>query len=115
MQRSSFRIVEKTVEINGTKLEPGQQISVLIAAANRDESIFVNAEKFDIQRNPNPHLAFGLGIHNCIGKQLARVEARIAFEKIIEQFPNMKLKGRIPKWKKNTLSRGLIELPAILA
>ncbi len=115
LQRSSFRIVEKAVEINGTKLEPGEQISVLIAAANHDENIFEHAEKFDIQRDPNPHLAFGLGVHNCIGRHLARVEARIAFEKIIEHFPSMHLQNMKPKWKKNTLSRGLIELPAIVS
>lgn len=115
LQRSSFRMVEKPVEINGVTLNPGEQISILIAAANRDEKVFENPDQFDIERDPNPHLAFGLGVHNCIGRHLARVEARIAFEKIIESFPKMKLEGRKPKWKRNTLLRGLIDLPVTLS
>jgi cytochrome P450 len=115
LQRSSFRMVEKPVEINGVVLNPGEQISILIAAANRDEKVFSNPDQFDIQRDPNPHLAFGLGVHNCIGRHLARVEARIAFEKMTESFPEMKLEIRRPTWKQNTLSRGLIELPVTLS
>ena len=110
LQRSNFRIVTETIDINGNIMKPGEQLSVVIASANRDENIFVNPNSFDIQRDTNPHIAFGIGIHNCIGKQLARVEARIAFEKIIARFPNMKLQSTVPKWRRSTFFRGLESL-----
>lgn len=110
LQRSSFRIVTETVNINGNVMQPGDQISVVIAAANRDENIFVNPNRFDIRRDVNPHIAFGLGVHNCVGKQLARIEARIAFERIIARLPHMKLQSTIPIWRRNTFFRSLDEL-----
>lgn len=110
LQRSSFRIVRETVDINGNVMKPGEQLSVVISSANRDEKMFNNPNSFDIQRDGNPHIAFGLGMHNCIGKQLARVEARIAFEKIMARFPNMKLKSNIPQWRRSTFFRGLDSL-----
>ncbi|KYJ87043.1 cytochrome P450 [Sulfurovum riftiae] len=110
LQRSNFRIAEKDIDINGFKVKSGEQISVIIAAANHDENIFDDAESFNILRNPNPHIAFGVGIHNCLGKQLARIEVRIAFEKLIARFPNMKLQSTVPKWRRNTFFRALNEL-----
>lgn len=110
LQRSSFRIVRETININGNIMKAGEQLSVVIASANRDENIFVDPNSFDIQRNINPHIAFGKGVHNCIGKQLARDEARIAFEKIIARFPNMKLQSTVPKWRRSTFFRGLESL-----
>jgi len=107
LQRSSFRMVTEAVDINGNLMKPGEQISVVISSANRDETIFKEPDRFDIQRDMNPHIAFGLGVHNCIGKQLARVEARIAFEKIIACYPHMKLKSDIPQWRRSTFFRGL--------
>lgn len=110
LQRSNFRIVTETIDINGNIMKPGEQLSVVIASANRDENIFEDPNSFDIQREVNPHIAFGIGVHNCIGKQLARVEARIAFEKIIAHFPNMKLQSTVPKWRRSTFFRGLESL-----
>jgi cytochrome P450 family 142 subfamily A polypeptide 1 len=95
-------------------MKPGEQLSVVIASANRDENIFEDPNSFDIQREVNPHIAFGVGVHNCIGKQLARVEARIAFEKIIAHFPHMKLQSNAPQWRRSTFFRGLESLHATL-
>jgi len=114
LQRSNFRIVTETIDINGNIMKPGDQLSVIIASANRDENIFADPNNFDIKRDVNPHIAFGVGVHNCIGKQLARVEARIALEKIIERFPNMKLQSTIPKWRRSTFFRGLESLHVTL-
>ena len=111
-QRSTFRIATAPVEIGGFRVEPGQQLSVIIGAANRDRAIFQNPEVFDIQRHPNPHLAFGMGLHNCLGKTLARTEARIAFSKIIEHLPKLRLIASSPRWRKNSFFRGLESLPA---
>jgi len=113
-QRSTFRIATVPVEIGGFFVEPGQQLAVIIGAANRDRAIFQNPEVFNIQRHPNQHLAFGLGIHNCLGKTLARTEARIAFSKIIEHLPTLRLVESRPSWRKNSFFRGLESLPARL-
>jgi pimeloyl-[acyl-carrier protein] synthase len=110
LQRSNFRITEEDVNINGFEVKAGEQISVIVSSANRDETIFENADRFDIRRDPNPHIAFGIGVHNCLGKHLARVEVKIAFEKIIARFPHIKLHSDIPKWRKNTFFRALDEL-----
>jgi len=109
-QRTSFRIVLEPLEINGITMNPGDQIGVMIGSANHDEKEFENPELFDIQRKPNRHLAFGMGIHNCLGKTLARVEAQIAFAKLLEYLPALKLQETIPSWRKNSFFRGLKEL-----
>ncbi|MBD3790506.1 MAG: cytochrome P450 [Campylobacterales bacterium] len=109
-QRTSFRMVLEPIEINGTKMNPGDQVGVIIGSANHDEKEFQNAEVFDIQRKPNRHLAFGIGIHNCLGKTLARVEAQIAFQKILEHLPDLELQETMPGWRKNSFFRGLKEL-----
>jgi pimeloyl-[acyl-carrier protein] synthase len=114
-QRSTFRIATEPVEIGGFPVEPGQQLGVIIGAANRDGDEFRNPGVFDIQRNPNRHLAFGFGIHNCLGKTLARAEARIALSTVLEQAPMLQLVDRAPQWRKNSFFRGLESLPARLA
>ena len=113
-QRTSFRITVEPLEINGARMEPGQQVGIIIGAANRDDEEFANPDIFDIRRNPQRHLAFGLGIHNCLGKTLARTEARIAFSKIIEHLPTLRLVESRPSWRKNSFFRGLESLPARL-
>ena len=62
----------------------------LIGSANRDESKFPNADQFDITRQPNPHMAFGFGIHYCLGAPLARLEAKIALAAMLERFADFK-------------------------
>ncbi|MBN2825285.1 MAG: cytochrome P450 [Campylobacterales bacterium] len=110
LQRSSFRITTKPIKIQGRQFEANEQLSVVIASANRDESIFENPDQFDITRLKNPHLAFGYGTHNCIGQHLARTEGLIAFRKLIEAFPNMQLIDEKPHWRKNSFGRGLDSL-----
>jgi pimeloyl-[acyl-carrier protein] synthase len=110
LQRSSFRIAIEPVVINGFNVDPGTQISVILGSANRDETIFENADTFNILRSPNPHLSFGLGSHNCLGKHLARVEANIAFEHLLKRLPNMSLISSKPTWSRRSLLRGLTKL-----
>ena len=98
------------MEIHGIKVNAGDQIGVIIGSANHDESEFENAHIFDIKRTPNQHLAFGIGIHNCLGKTLARVEAKISIQKILEHLPNLQLIEETPSWRKNSFFRGLSTL-----
>lgn len=109
-QRTSFRMVVEPMDIGGTRMEPRQQVGVIIGAANRDEVEFENPEIFDVRRSPNRHLAFGSGIHNCLGKTLARLEARVAIAAVLEELPNLRLIDPVPIWRENSFFRGLSSL-----
>jgi cytochrome P450 len=76
--KATLRKAARDLEIAGQKIEKGDLVLPLIASANRDERVFDRADEFILDRNPNPHLAFGLGIHSCLGATLARMEGRIA-------------------------------------
>ena len=93
VQQGTFRVTTRAVEIGGQQIEAGQQIVVLIGAANRDPERFPEPDAFRIDRSPNRHLAFGLGIHFCLGASLARAEARIGFEAVLRRLPSIALKG----------------------
>jgi len=107
LQRSTYRVTTEGFDLNGFKLEPGQQVSAVIGAANRDPHQFPNADVFDITRSPNQHLSFGLGIHKCLGERLARLEARVAFSRLLEKFSHIVLLDCEPHWQQKTLFRGL--------
>jgi cytochrome P450 len=111
VQRSTGRFTTDPVEICGQVIEPGQQLSGVIGAANRDPDQFPDPDRFDITRSPNRHLAFGRGIHFCLGAPLARIEARLAFGLILSTFPRLELAVDEPEWSGNTFLRGLNALP----
>jgi cytochrome P450 len=95
-----LRVTTKDVKLHGHHLAPGTRVSLVYGSANRDERRFENPDVFDILRPKQRHVAFGEGIHHCLGAELARVEARIALEAIFEQMPNWEIVGpveRIPK------------------
>lgn len=110
IQRSSFRMSVESIIINGFLIEPETQISIAIGSANRDEKIFKDPDKFDILRTPNPHIAFGVGVHNCLGKHLARIEAALSIECFINNFSNLELISSKPNWDGRSLLRGLKDL-----
>jgi cytochrome P450 len=78
-----FRATRQTLKMRGIAIPRGKRVLVMIGSANRDPQQFSDPERFDIERSPNPHLAFGHGIHFCIGALLARLEARIALEEFL--------------------------------
>ena len=86
---------------------------LLLASANRDETVFERPDSFDIARDPNRHLAFGFGIHYCLGAPLSRLEARIAIQQLVDRFPRMRLATDASKlqWRWSVAIRGLKELP----
>jgi len=104
------RFASETVKIGETEIKRGQQIYIVLGAANRDPKKFVNPHNFQITRYPNPHLAFGSGIHYCLGSQLARLEAQIAVKEIFEKFPNLSLQEETIKWRKLIGFRALQKL-----
>lgn len=72
-------------------VDEGTLVTVLIGAANRDPAVFAEPDRFDIRRAPNRHLAFGKGVHVCLGSALARTESRCAFEGLLGQFPRFRV------------------------
>lgn len=87
---------------------------VVLASANRDEAAFPDAARFDVARQPNRHLAFGHGIHCCLGAPLARLEGRIAIRALLERFWHIDLHAASPaglRWRRGLVLRGLEALP----
>ena len=92
---SPLHLFERTatapVEVEGVRLEPGDRIAALLGAANRDPAVFTDPDTFDPARDPNNHLAFGLGIHFCMGAPLARLELQIACRELFRTWPRLDL------------------------
>jgi len=100
------------IDVGGTVVEKGEQVRIAISAANRDEALVERPDVLDITRSPPAHLSFGQGVHYCIGAPLARLEARIALQALIERLPDLALAdpSRI-EWLANPILRGLQRLP----
>ena len=101
------------VEIHGTTLPAGAEVWLLWGAANHDEREFENPERFDIDRAPNRHLAFGYGTHFCMGASLARLEARVAFEELLARLPEYETDPR-PRWQASSWARAYEAVPIVL-
>ncbi|MGM0583413.1 MAG: cytochrome P450 [Pseudomonadota bacterium] len=110
---SIVRAVGREHELRGRRLTEGERVYAMVTSANRDPRAFENAEAVDIGRKPNRHLTFGLGIHTCMGSQLAREEARQALRGFVDRFPDYRLAGE-PEWMDSVVPRGLRRLPARL-
>lgn len=106
-----WRIARQPVVLGGEQIGAGQLIFPMIGAANRDPAHFDQPERFDVQRRPNKHLAFGHGIHYCIGAPLARLEATIAIGQILERFPGLVLATDQLTWAHDIAIRRLNGLP----
>ncbi len=105
------RIVREAVTLDGHTFPPGASVNFMLGAANHDPQIFAQPGNLDMTRKPNPHLAFGSGIHYCLGAPLARLEAQIAFETFLRRFPHLQLLDENPPYRDNYLFRGLARLP----
>lgn len=90
--RGMFRVAVKDTEISGKQIKSGHSMMAWIGSANRDGAKFNEPQKFDIERKPNPHIAFGHGIHMCLGAPLARLEARVAIDLLAEKYHKVELK-----------------------
>jgi len=109
------RGVAADMEFGGRLLRKGQRVFAFTNSANRDGAQFPDPDRFDIGRTPNMHLAFGHGIHFCLGAPLARLEGQIAVKRLAERFPGVRLAGdAVPSWNDSVILRGLSALPVRL-
>jgi len=106
------RTTTRDVRLGDVLLPEGAELMLLYPSANRDESVFDDPFHFDIDRNPNPHIAFGMGEHFCLGNQLARLELNVMFERLLTRLPDLHLAGPgpFPKRPSNFVC-GLEHLP----
>lgn len=104
------RIVSAATEFQGRRIARGDTVWLMINAANRDAAQFSEPDRFDIARADNRHLAFGRGVHECLGAALARLQARIAFGALLDRFPVVELAGEPVSWRDNVMRHGLAAL-----
>lgn len=107
----TVRFAAQDIQLGDKIIYKGQQVNVFIGAANRDPEQFLNPHQFDISRTPNRHLAFGVGIHACLGATLARAEVQIAILTLLQRFPHIRLLTDEPQWRSFIGFRGLKSLP----
>jgi cytochrome P450 len=104
------RILKADMKLGGKVLRTGQNVLLLLGAANRDPEQFPDPDRLDVGRPDNKHLAFGLGSHFCLGAPLARLEGRLVFEALLSRAPNLRLDGPPPRYRQNFNLRGLESL-----
>jgi hypothetical protein len=112
--QATARVALEDIEIGGKTVEKGQIATCALAAANRDPAQFPNPDVLDLTRKENRHIAFGFGIHFCLGAPLARAEAQIAFPALLRRFPHLALTTE-PEWNSNFILRGLKALPVAIS
>ncbi|RIK44466.1 MAG: cytochrome P450 [Chloroflexi bacterium] len=113
VERAPMRFAAEDVQLREVLIRRGDAVSVVLGSANRDETAFPAAETFDIRRDPNRHLSFGLGIHYCLGAPLARLEGRVALAALLDRLPNLELAvaPESLRWRTHPIMRGVQRLP----
>jgi len=104
------RTATQDIEVGGHAIREGDKVIFWYVSANRDEDVFRDAERFDVGRSPNDHLAFGIGQHFCLGANLARLEIRIMFEELLARLPDVELAGPVRRLRSNFIN-GIKSMP----
>jgi cytochrome P450 len=106
---SKRRTATRDVTVGGASISAGQKVQIWEGSANRDASVFDDADEFDIARKPNPHLGFGQGVHYCLGANLARLELRVLFEELLSRFGTVQV-VRDVEWTRSNRHTGIRHL-----
>jgi cytochrome P450 len=115
VQFTKPRFVRKDVELGGVRLKKGEKVMPMLAAANLDPQANEHPERLDLARKPNRHVAFGGGIHHCLGHQLARIEGKCALQALFQRWPGLEMAtddSRI-RWRKRPGLRAIERLPVV--
>jgi cytochrome P450 len=107
------RTAKEDLYLQGVEIKAGQRVVFSLGAANHDPAQFANPDILDIRRSENRLMSFGQGIHFCLGAQLARVEAEIAFGSFLQRCVNPRLDGETVEWFPSRAFRGLVALPLV--
>jgi cholest-4-en-3-one 26-monooxygenase len=107
------RFVTADTELRGQAIKEGETLKLFYPSANRDEEVFPEPDVFNLQRDPNPHIAFGFGAHFCLGASLARLEIRVILEEWLSRFPHSDLSGDL-EYTRSAFLRGLTRMPVRL-
>ncbi|MCH0566305.1 cytochrome P450 [Streptomyces sp. MUM 136J] len=107
------RTLTQDVELHGRRMRAGEKVTLWWPAANRDESVFPDASRFDIRRDPNPHLSFGHGVHYCLGDAFGRLEIRLALEALLDRVEEIRLTAP-ETWAPNNKHTVLLDVPVEL-
>jgi cytochrome P450 len=105
------RTALEDVELAGVTVRAGEAAIVSFGAANRDPAVFDEPDRLDLERADLHHLAFGVGIHYCLGAALARLEGQLAIPRLVRRFPNLAVTVDAPEWREHVVLRGLTTLP----
>lgn len=108
--RHIVRTATEDIELGGQTIRAGEAVALFFNSANRDETVFANADQFRIDRRPNPHLAFGLGRHHCIGAHMARLEMRALLKALLPRLEQVELAAP-PRRTSSTMVSGISSLP----
>ncbi|MFE9674926.1 cytochrome P450 [Streptomyces sp. NPDC006259] len=111
VENATFRFAAEPLEIAGTAVAPGEGVMIGLTAADRDGTRYPAPDRFDIRRDTRGHLAFGHGLHYCLGAPLARLEARTALRSLLDRAPGLALDGPPGEWLPGMLMRGVRSLP----
>ncbi|MFF1377334.1 cytochrome P450 [Streptomyces sp. NPDC058308] len=113
VETTAFRYTKEPVEIGGVSVDRGESVAVVLAAASRDPKKFAEPDRFDIRRDARGHMAFGYGIHHCLGAPLARMQGAVAFRTLLERCPDLALDAGPDSlaWRPSLMLRGLHQLP----
>jgi cytochrome P450 family 142 subfamily A polypeptide 1 len=112
------RTATRDTELRGQKIRAGDRVLLLYPSANRDETVFADPFRFDIERTPNDHVAFGgFGRHHCLGAQLARLELRVLFEELLAAWKDVQLAepGKPLRRRRGTFVLGIEEMPVVFS
>jgi len=112
--KSLQRLAKEDVDIRGKQIKKDDRIRWIISSANRDPDKFENPDKMDITRWPNPHVAFGAGVHHCLGATIARVEGQEVFKALAERYPNLQLKTHDMEYRESIVFRSIVNMPVSL-
>jgi len=108
--RHFMRTAREECDVGGTKIRSGDSLALFFVSANRDEKVFFDSESFVVSRTPNPQIAFGHGVHFCLGHHLAKMEIRALFKELINRVEHIEFAGE-PQWARSNFVGGIRSLP----